>query len=183
MGILIGRHDSLALLLCASILFAPISAGSGEAVEEYRLKGAFLYNFAKFVSWPPNLTEGLSSLQVCVDGSSEARDAITASLAGKSAVGLPIKVRGLDAHAAAKSCQLVFATRDAGSQATQLAQSVSGRPVLLVGESPGFARNGGMIGFIEEQSKLRFEVNLAEVEKAGLKISSHLLKLAHVVDN
>ncbi|MCP5059847.1 MAG: YfiR family protein [bacterium] len=183
MGILSRRFDTLAVLLSASILFAPMGAGSGEAVEEYRLKAAFLYNFAKFVSWPANLTEGLSSLQVCVAGSSEARDAVMASLTGKSAIGLPIEVRGLEGQAAAARCQLVFSTRDAGSQASQLSQSVSGRPVLLVGESPGFARKGGMIGFVEENSKLRFEVNLAEVEKAGLKVSSRLLKLARVVDN
>ncbi len=183
MGILSHKSNSFAVLLCASILLSPIGAGSGEAIEEYRLKGAFLFNFAKFVSWPGSLTEELTSLRVCVDGSPEARNALMLSLEGKSAVGLPIEVHGLEARASATTCQVVFATRDAGSQAPELSRSLSGHPVLLVGESPGFAREGGMIGSIAENARLRFDANLAAVEKAGLKVSSHLLKLARVVGN
>ncbi|MCP3983029.1 MAG: YfiR family protein [bacterium] len=183
MGILRRRHIAFASLICVSFLLTPIGARGGEAVEEYRLKGAFLYNFAKFVSWPGNLTEELASLQVCVNGPASAHDAIKTSLAGKAAAGLPIEVRALGEEASAVDCQVIFTTRDGTASTPRIARFVSDQPVLLVGESHEFARNGGMIGFVEENAKLRFEVNLEAVEQAGLRISSHLLKLARMVDN
>lgn len=183
MGLLSRERVAIVSLVCASILLSPFGVRGGEAVEEYRLKGAFLYNFAKFVSWPSELTEGLAALRICVNGPRATQNALKASLDGKVVVGLPIEVRAIGANASAKGCQLVFASRDAGVNARQLARAVSGRPVLLVGESKGFARGGGMIGFVEENAKLRFEVNLAAVERAGLRVSSHLLKLARVVVN
>jgi hypothetical protein len=53
--------------------------------------------------------------------------------------------------------------------------------VLVVGESEGFARAGGVIGFTVEGGTVGFEVNRAAAERAGLTISSRLLKLSRVV--
>jgi hypothetical protein len=76
---------------------------------------------------------------------------------------------------------MIFLTRDAGLSLADLAERVADRPILVVGESPGFAAEGGMINFVLEGTKLRFEVNPSAATRAGLSISSRLLKLARVV--
>jgi hypothetical protein len=43
---------------------------------------------------------------------------------------------------------------------------------------PGFITNGGMIQFVLAENKVRFQVNLAATDKAGLTFSSQLLKVA-----
>jgi hypothetical protein len=52
------------------------------------------------------------------------------------------------------------------------------QPVLTVGESPDFVRQGGIINFILEEGKVRFEIDPANAERARLRISSRLLRLA-----
>ena len=62
-------------------------------------------------------------------------------------------------------------------------QMLKGVPVLTIGETPGFARNGGIINLILEDNKVRFEVNVAAAKEADLNISSRLLALARIVQS
>jgi hypothetical protein len=62
-----------------------------------------------------------------------------------------------------------------------MAASVKGSAVLTVGESSDFAESGGMIRFCMDGNKIRFEINLAAVNAAKLKMSARLLTLAKAV--
>jgi hypothetical protein len=59
--------------------------------------------------------------------------------------------------------------------------ALQGRSILIVGESEGFARQGGMINFVLEGDRVLFEVNQRAAEQAGLKISAKLLSVAKEV--
>jgi hypothetical protein len=50
-----------------------------------------------------------------------------------------------------------------------------------VGEAHNFAEDGGMIEFLLEGNKIRFEINLGAVNAAKLKMSARLLTLAKTV--
>ena len=56
-----------------------------------------------------------------------------------------------------------------------------GLPVLTVGESEGFAAQGGCVNFYIEANKIRFEVNLQAAKQQHLRISAKLLALARIV--
>jgi len=84
--------------------------------------------------------------------------------------------KGLDV----KGCQLIFIPEGQEEQFAVALQTLGNAPVLTVGETEGFAREGGMIRFYEEDNRLRFEINPNAAQKAGLRISSRLLKLARV---
>ena len=64
----------------------------------------------------------------------------------------------------------------------QIFQHLKERPVLTVSETPGFAQVGGMVNFVLQDNKVRFEINLQRTREAQLKLSSKLLKLALVID-
>jgi hypothetical protein len=53
--------------------------------------------------------------------------------------------------------------------------------VVTVGETPAFTREGGIINFLNDGSRVQFEINLDAAERARLKFSSKLLNLAKVV--
>ncbi|MDJ0788742.1 MAG: YfiR family protein [Myxococcota bacterium] len=172
------RHRKPEALAVAALLGVLVAVTARAQVDEYQLKGAFLFNFAKFVSWPKGARD---SIDVCVAASNGVRDRLLASLDGKKAKGLPLVVTRLDLESA-RSCEMIFLGGEDSVRLSSVQEAVAGGPVLLVGETPGFAEKGGMINFVPDGTKLRFEVNRREAEGAGLEISSHLLKLATVVD-
>ena len=61
---------------------------------------------------------------------------------------------------------------------SQNLQDLRGPPVLTVADTAGFLDHGGIINFVLEGSKVRFEINQEAAERAGIKISSKLLRLA-----
>lgn len=145
---------------------------------EYEVKGAFIYNFAKFVEWPAGIWSGGSAFTICVAGEEEISARLREVVKGRRVSGSPVGVRTLADASQTDGCQILFAT-DSGAAAAVRKRSPAG--VLTVGESTSFAREGGMINFMFVDKKVRFEINKKSAEAAGLSISSHLLKLAHDV--
>jgi hypothetical protein len=80
-----------------------------------------------------------------------------------------------------RGCQVLFIGAEEKKLLPAILAGVKGNSVLTVGESEHFAEGGGMIGFLLEENKIRFEINLEAAKKAKLKISSKLLVLAKTV--
>jgi hypothetical protein len=80
-------------------------------------------------------------------------------------------------------CHIAFITAERGEEGREIITAVAGKSILTIGETEGFARSGGVIGFYNEGSKIRFEVNLGAAKNAKLRISSRLLKLARLVSS
>lgn len=168
------------LALPAALLLAAAPALSG-AVEEGRLKGAFLYNFAKYVRWPEGRLAQGDELALCLLADDATRERVVRTVEGKQAQGHPIRARALSGPGEAGACHILFVSASADVAPDAVASAVAGRSVLTVGEAEGFTRGGGVIRFLREGKRLRFEVNTAAAERAELAISSHLLKLAKVI--
>ena len=167
-------------VVCAAFPAPSVS----QAATEDQLMAAYVFNFAKFVEWPAELFPASNSaMNFCALGRSAAADEMDSAVRGQSVNGHPIKVRRLGSAEEIADCHLVFLASSAGKQQQRLFQAAKGRPVLLIGESPGFARAGGTIGFITEKGKVLFEINLNMAEEAHLKISSKLLSLARIVSS
>jgi hypothetical protein len=148
--------------------------------EENALKAAFVYNFAKFTDWPEELWNKTSNLRVCASAGNDGFTKAVAALDAKPAVrGKPVEVRMLTRPEDAAGCQILVLTGREGL--APWLRGVRNAPVLTVGEAEGFAAAGGVIGLFTEGDKLRFEVNQEAAQRAGLKLSSQLLKLARLV--
>jgi len=162
-------------VLCAGIAFA-LAVHSRVAADEleYRAKAAFLLNFTKFVEWPPSsFASPASSINICIVGSDPFGGALEETIAGESAGGRSVSVQRIPRREPLKACQIVF---KAGAE-----PPARGRGVLTVGEGPGFLKAGGMIAFVIDNRRVRFDVNQMLAEANGLKISSKLLGVARSV--
>jgi hypothetical protein len=153
-----------------------------KAATEYQVKAAFLYNFAKFVDWPPSaFSDAKQPLDICVYGrdpfGTALEDALMGKTIGERRVGLGRATQFQDLV----GCHVVFVSASAHETAAELANRLKGRAVLLVGESDGFAASGGTIQFTIEDNRVHFVINPDAADRAGLKISSKLLALAKIV--
>ena len=167
--------------LAAGLLGAVASSAPGmEPVsKEYQIKAAFLYNFANFVQWPAqSFADADSPIVIGVFGTSPFGTVLEKAVSGRKINGHRIVTMVVQTPAAARQAHLLFVGATEDSKLDELKAALSGAPVLTVGESPAFAQQGGMITFVLKSDKLRFEINVETAQKAGLKISAQLQKLA-----
>lgn len=183
MAILRPNLTIISLLLFAGLLLgASRSCLAADAVtKEYRLKAAFIYNFAKFVEWPRgNFANDSSPIVIGVLGANPFGDELGKTVHGRKISGRTIVIKAVSNAAAANGIDMLFVSGREVANFARLERSL-GSGVLTVGESPQFARLGGMIIFNLEGDKLRFEINRGAATRGGLKISAQLQKLASAV--
>jgi hypothetical protein len=162
--------------------YPPRAGAQGDDDAEYRVKLAFLYNFAQFVQWPAEAFSGPTApLVICVLGEDPFRGETEQSLRGRAASGHPIQIKKLKADDNPRACQIIFVRATEKTEARKILPALKGSSTLAVGEAKGFADLGGMINLVLDDNKLRFEINLDAAGQTRLKISSKLLSLAKIV--
>lgn len=149
---------------------------------EYRIKAAFLYNFAKFVEWPTDaFPDPHMAIVVGIVGEDQFSEVLSQTVAGKTVNGRELVIRRGKAGENLRNCHLVFISSSEGRHLPQILDSLKGSSVVTVGETERFARLGGVINFFVVGKNVRFEVNVDAAARARLKISSKLLALARIV--
>jgi YfiR/HmsC-like len=176
------KPSLLALLLLAACGTPPIEGGQSNGASEYTVKAAFLFHFAQFVEWPVEaFADENSALTYCTMGEDPFGGALNESVNGKSIGNRRLQVKHVKELEQIAGCQVLFIAAGEKKRHGEELAMASKRPVLTVGETDGFATEGGIIGFCREQNKIRFEINLDAAGKAQLKISAKLLSLAKTV--
>jgi hypothetical protein len=155
---------------------APAFAAS-PVTQEYRLKAAFLYRFPQFVEWPARALDGRATVDLCVVAPNPFGAVLDELVEGETLGGRVLRVRQLDGGAQAPSCHVVFLPGDAAVRRIVLRQ-VATVPVLTVSDSPQFLNEGGIIQLSVVDNRVRFEINASAADRAGLRLSSQLLRLA-----
>ena len=173
--LLLGRRLASKLALLGA-LAALTSASQAQSVEA-KVKAAFLYNFVKYVEWPGSAFESDSSpIVIGIIGNDSLAGALESVVEGKTAGGRRLMVRHLRWSDDLSACQELFVPASEMGGAARLG-NLRGKPVLVVGEAPGFARKHGAINFTVQGNRVRFEINGATASQGGLSISSKLLSL------
>jgi len=153
-----------------------------KSATEYQVKAAFLYNFAKFVDWPPSaFPDPKQTFDICVYGHDPFGSALEEALLGKSIGDRRISLGHAAQFQDLVGCHVIFVSAAEHEPIASLASRLKGRAVLLVGESDGFVASGGAIQFTIEDDRVHFMINPDAADRAGLKISSKLLALAKIV--
>lgn len=162
-------------------------AGGGESAHaqggqpsEYDVKAAFLYNFARFGEWPSGAFADGRTLRLCVIGSDPFGPALSA-IAGKPVGTRIVEILRLDPGDDARRCQIAFIGGGNPAAAMQIVRRLERLPVLTVAEVPEFARSGGAIEFFIVDNRVRFAINPDAAQRAGVTLSSQLLRLAQIV--
>jgi len=92
-----------------------------------------------------------------------------------------VQVRTLNQAADLGECDLLFICASERPRLAAILAQVKGRAVLTVADSDGFARTGVMVAMVRSGARVDFEVNLAPVREAGLRMAPGFLQLAHLV--
>ena len=172
------------LVRVVSLVFIlTLSQGRADVLptREYRLKVAFLYNFAKFVEWPAEaFSHENSTLILGILGEDPFGPALQ-SIRGKTVKGRSLTIKRFESLQDLSHCHILFITTSNAKHLKRALESLEGSSVLTIGEMEHFAQKGGIINFVIRKNKLRFEINLDAGKRAGLEISSQLLNLADSV--
>jgi len=178
---LLPRRRSMVLSLIVCLLLCRAAAQIQHADED-QVKAAYLYNFAKFVEWPPASFPGMEDRTIiCTIGDERMAEVLQQTVRGKQANGRPVEARLVSSVEELRSCHiLLIAFRDK-EHISQILRSVQSANVLTVGQSEEFTRLGGMINLARNDNSIQLEINPKAAEAAGLKISSRLLAVSRVV--
>src|SRR5207248_294867 len=146
---------------------------------ENEVKAAYLANFGKFVQWPAQATgSGNDSFAICILGRDPFGPVLDAAIAGETLEGKKVAARRIARPQDGVGCRIVFISTSEDNQLRETLVALDKASVLTVSDIPQFARRGGMVEFVLQGNKVRFQVNLATAEGTGLALSSQLLKLA-----
>ncbi len=173
-----GLAVALALLVGSSGAQA-----DGEAtLAEYRIKAAFLLKFIGFIDWPAATFDRADApFVIDVLGGTPLGNELERIAAGRQVNGHPVRVRLLGRGDSSAGSQVLFVGRAEGARLNAVVAATEGVPLLLVSESDGALALGSAINFVVVDDKVRFDVALRAINRAGLKISARLLAVARVV--
>jgi hypothetical protein len=154
---------------------------------EYQVKAAYLSNFGRFVEWPARapLAED-QPFNVCVLGEDPFGPSLDAAVARETIHKAPLAAKRISATPStitqeAAGCHIIFISGSEEMKLKSILAALGNTAALTVSDIPQFAKRGGMIELVLVGKRVRFEINLAAAERAGLTLSSELLKLATAV--
>jgi hypothetical protein len=168
----------VAVAVACAVIANPILYAQQSNPTEYEVKAAYLYNFGKFVEWPAKARTADDSFTICVLGQDPFGTTFDTTIAGESISGRKVVIKRVAKPQDALSCRILFISSSEESRLKEIVATLDTASVLTVSDIPQFTRRGGMIQFVVEANKVRFEVNLTIAERAGLILSSQLLKVA-----
>ena len=165
----------------APAVLAVADSTKASASREYRIKAAFLYNFAKFTEWPAGaFADAKAPLRLCILGEDRFHGAFKA-LEGRIVKNRPIVASRPSSTDSLGQCHLLFIGASEHGRLGTILESLRGMPVLAVGDTPRFARSGGIIRLETVDNRVRFEINVEAAHHAKLKLDSRLLRLGRIV--
>lgn len=172
---------SIVLLILFFVIPSNLPAQQPKASES-EVKAAYLYNFGRFVQWPPGAAASKgNSFPICVFGQDPFGAVLDATLSGESIDGKAVVAKRVSKAQDALDCRVLYISASEDSRLKEILVTLDKAGVLTVSDIPQFSQRGGMIQFVVVANKIRFEVNLTTAQDAGLTLSSDLLKVAVAV--
>jgi hypothetical protein len=174
-----------ALTICIAALAACLcfpSRARGEEVAEYQLKAAFLYNFVQFTEWPASAFSGADDpIVIGVVGPNPFGDALERAVKDKVVSGRRLTVRYFSTPEEVDACHAVFVPA-AETGGRSVLNRTANKAILTIGDGEDFTKAGGIIRFYRDKNRIRFEVNVKAADRAKLKVSAKLMKLAAIYE-
>ncbi|MEQ1558408.1 MAG: YfiR family protein [Methyloglobulus sp.] len=174
---------STRMLLCLGLLFSTVIVADDDNIE-YKVKAGYLYNFTKFVSWPE---VNSATFNLCILGNDPFGDTINA-IEKKTALSRSIRIvrfktaKALSGVDLKPACHILYVSGiTSQSDVEKITTKLKKANTLVVGENESFAQNGGMIGLVNRNGKIKLQINLQSVNGTHLKISAKLLEIAELI--
>jgi hypothetical protein len=166
----------------AALLLVGVARLSAQDVTEVSLKGAFIFNFARFTEWPSESLPASAPVSACVVGDRGVGEALKRSVSGQKLNGRAIVVSILEPNVTLPACHFLYMSGVAPARMAEIVHAVHETPVLTVSDDDTFIQLGGMVQVFIESGKMRFRINPKSAKRARLQLSSRLLALADLVE-
>jgi hypothetical protein len=179
-----GWGRSLQKLIVAGMFLAALASPHETSAEiaEYALKAEFIERFARFVEWPDQAFPSAdASFVICIVGDNPFGDYLDRLASERQIKNRHVSIKYIAARSDFDSCHIAFIAASERERVTTILARTMGKPILTIGDTPGFAQAGALINFYRVDDLLRFEINLDEVKRSGLKFSSNLMRLGRIV--
>jgi len=175
------RASARQFRLAVAVCLAGFCSSAAEAPQEHQVKAAFLLNFTKFVEWPATaFADDRSPLTICILGDDPFGPTLDHIVKGEEVNGRSIAVERIRRPPRPQACHVLFIPKT--EKEVRRILSAAGPGVLTVGEGDGFLRDGGMVAFVIENRRVRFDIRRGPAGAAMLTVSSKLLSVARTVD-
>ena len=155
------------------------------STKEYKVKAAYLFNFAKFIEWPGDaFASGSAPYKLCIVGEDPFGDMLDKAVKGKNVKGRSLEIARFGsgtATSAVGDCHILFISNSESGRLGDFVGGLSG-PVATVADAAGFAKSGGAMNFMATGGKLKIELNAGAAQARGLKVSAQLQQITTLVD-
>lgn len=167
-----------------AMVVTPSLAVPAQEANEQQLKVAFIYNFAKFTTWPDSVfADAKAPVTLCVVGKHDFGNAFE-GVEGKSVGGRAVVVKYLTSYKSKDQCQVVYIAASEKARLAKIVDTGKETHALTVSDTDGFVDGGGIINMVRGRNdRISFEINARVAGESGLKLSSKLLNLAERVVN
>ncbi len=170
---------NICIFLSAVFVLIPVCLYAEETLyEEYEVKAAFIYNFAKFIEWPEHaISSENDSLKLCIIGDNPF-GTVFKKIEGKQVKNKKFIIEHIKSVSSIKECNMLYISKSEGKNLASIINFANNYNVLTISDEAGFEEKGVIINMFISEEMIRFNVNIDAAQKAGLKISAKLLKLA-----
>jgi hypothetical protein len=170
------------IFFCLVAFSSAVACADEQKAGEYQVKALFLYNFLNFVEWPAGSSFNSSpAINVCIVGDDPFGDALD-NIRNETVKGKKLVIRNYRPFDEPAGCHLIFIPASEKGRAGQILRPLRDENVLTVSDTVDEGRLGAIIGFFIDHKKVRFAINIEAAQRAGLRISSKLLRLAKIVN-
>lgn len=171
-------RDALLKTLLIFILFFTGTGIAAEEPSEYKVKAAYLYNFAKFIKWSEGTFHDKSAPLIIGVLGENAFSGKLKPLNSRLVRNRPIRIKYFKTVKEVKNCQLLYIDISEPEELEAILNKLKSRPIITIGETKKFASSGGVIQFVTIRGRLRFIINLDVAKKNKIQMDSQLLSLA-----
>jgi hypothetical protein len=169
-------------VVVALVTSSLLATSKAHAQSEDQIMAAFLFNFARYVEWPEDAFDRDDMpVKICIYDAKEFGDVVAKTVSGKMVGDRAVAVGQTSDLSSARDCHIFFIGRDSGVRDQDAIAGLGTLSIFTVADREGFANAGGIANFFRADNRIRFEINPSAAEKAGLRVSSKLLRLAKVV--
>jgi uncharacterized protein DUF4154 len=167
------------IVVCTTVALSALP--QSPSATEANIKAVFLFNFAKYVTWPAQAAGERSpaGIRICVTFNDSFFALLKEAVEEEDVDGKPLEPIALDGLDDARSCQILFVGDANSPDGKAWLNAVKGRQVLTVGDGP--LNDETVIAFVRDDNRVRFDINRAAAASHGLNVSSKLLRLARQV--
>ncbi len=167
------KKSCLAIVFFLGLWFG--NTVNAQSVESYQ--ALFIVKFMDYINFP----DKGKNTNIGVMGNTKVLQELNALLKRKGNANCTVKKLGYLEEA--KKYNIVFVPAAEHESCLSIIEKTASQSILIITENAALVEKGAGIGFLRENSKLRFVINNNTLQAKNIKVSSDLLKLASKVYN